>query len=275
MTYSYFSRNGDIVPIEQAVVPLSDVAFSYGFGVYETIRIINDTVYFLEDHSRRLMESARIISLEHSFSADFVAASVEQLAEKTAGGTYNLKVLLIGGPTKDEAALYILCLNPLFPDRKLYAEGAALISYAHERTFPHAKSLDMLHSYLAYRQARQAGAYDALFVNRQGCVTEGSRTNFFCLEGHTIITANEDEILLGVMRKVVLKVARENDFEVVQKAIKLSDVGDYEAAFVTSVSSKIMPVRSIDDIELGSPPPALKILMKQCDQFMETCGGRL
>lgn len=275
MVYRHFSHNGTILPIGQAVVPVDSIEYAYGFGVYETIRVTNGRIDFLAEHSERLLESARIIALDHAFSISFIEKAVVALVQEVQPGTCNLKLLLIGGPDQASAALYILCLNPFFPDRKLYRDGAALITYDYERAFPHAKSLNMLQSYLAYRQAKEHQAYDALFINREGCITEGSRTNFFCMRDRTIVTPPDDDVLLGVMRKAALRVAAEAGFVIEQKRIPLQELPQYENAFVTSTSSKIMPVRSIDDHHFGPPTPELKELMDKLDHFLATCEGRM
>jgi branched-subunit amino acid aminotransferase/4-amino-4-deoxychorismate lyase len=124
---------------------------------------------------------------------------------------------------------------------------------------------------MAYRKARENGSYDALLVNRSEYITEGSRTNFFCVDKTAIVTPNEDGILLGVMRKVVLKVAEQNNIEVICKDIRLGDIKNYDAAFVTSTSSKIMPVRSIDNISIGPLSSTLDILIKKCNQYLSDC----
>src|SRR3990167_8822085 len=67
MDFKYFSRNGKILPIEDATIPLSNIEYQYGFGVYESIRIANGTPLFLNEHLERLENSAKIIGLEHSF----------------------------------------------------------------------------------------------------------------------------------------------------------------------------------------------------------------
>ena len=268
MDFKYFSQNGKILPIEQAVIPISNIEYGYGFGVYENIRISNGVIYFLKDHTDRLLESAKIIGLTHSFDEEIIKNSILDLIKNYKTETFNLKILLIGASTKEKAILNILCLNPLFPDKKLYRDGAEFITYNYERPFPHAKTLNMLQSYLAYSKAKKSGAYDALLINQNGFITEGTRTNFFCIKGRTIYTPFEKDILLGVMRKAMLKVALENKYSVVEKNIKLEDVKSYNGAFVTSTSSKIMPIKSIDGILVGYPDE-LKELMKLLNNFLE------
>ncbi len=275
MDFKYFSRNGEILPVGEAQVPLASIEYAYGFGVYESIRVSKGVTYFIDDHIERLVESAGIIGLAHTFTPDGVSAAITDLLGKNEVETCNVKILLIGGRTPEDAQLNILCLNPLFPDKKLYRDGVHTITYLYERAFPHAKTLNMLQSYLAYRKAKKAGAYDALLVDREGRLIEGTRTNFFCMKGKTLFSPKEEDILLGVTRKAVLKVAAQNGFDIAQKDIRLADLGGYDAAFLTSTSSKILPIRTIDDFQLGEQPAALKDLMAAFDTFLENCGGKL
>jgi len=270
MKYTYFSHNGKLLPAEQAAVPLSNIEYSYGFGVYETIRVAGGVIYFLQEHCQRLMESARIIGLSHNFDENFVGNAVRSLVKETDVPAYNLKLLLIGGHGADAADLYITCLSPHFPDRKLYRTGATLISERLERLFPQAKSLNMFTSYKAYQRAQQAGAYDALLINQAGCITEGTRTNFFGLLERTLVSPPAADCLHGVTRSNVIDVAHKSGFSVEETPMKLDEVGRYDSVFITSTPSKVMPIRSIDTQVWNQPvPPALKELMDAYDRFID------
>ncbi|TSC86420.1 MAG: Uncharacterized protein G01um10148_406 [Parcubacteria group bacterium Gr01-1014_8] len=275
MAFRYFSKNGKLLGVGEANIPLSNIEYSYGFGVYETIRVANKTPYFLVDHIERLGESARMIGLEHPFGGEEVEKYVTELIKKNEVETANLKMLLIGASKAEDAQLFIICLNPLFPDKKLYRDGATFITYEYERAFPHAKTLNMLQSYLAYKKAKEAGAYDALLVNRNGSLIEGTRTNFFCIQDKNIFTPREEEILLGVTRKAMLKVALDNGYTVQEGDISWGEIQNSDGAFITSTSSKIIPVRSIDDTELKSIPDSLRDLMRIFDEFLGGCAGKM
>lgn len=274
MDFKYFSQNGKVLPIEQAVIPLNNIEYSYGFGVYESLRVNNGTVYFIDDHIERLIESAKIIDLEHSFDEKFIKKSISDLIHDYKSETFNLKILLIGGSSKEKAIINIFCLNPFFPDKKLYREGAEFITYQYERAFPHAKTLNMMRSYLAYKNAKESGSYDALLINNEGFVTEGTRTNFFCIKDKTIFTPLEKDILFGVMRKAMLKVAKQNNYKVVESNIKLEEIKTFDGAFVTSTSSKIIPIKSVDGTILNIHDH-LKGLMKLLNNFLENCQGKM
>ena len=275
MSFKYFAHNGDCKLLKDAVIPVSNIEYAYGFGVYETIRVTRGVPFFLADHLARLSESADIIGIEHGFTEDAIADTIATLIDKNDIDTCNLKILLIGAPTKEEAQLFIVCLNPLYPDKKLYREGAMCVTYAYERPFPHAKSLNMLQSYLAYKKAKEAGAYDALLVDNDGCITEGTRTNFFCIAGKTLISPPSEKILLGVTRKAVLRVAKTNGFDYEERPITWGEMMKYDGAFVTSTSSKIIPIRAIDGEDLPRSAPALRELMQKFDEFLDSFEGPL
>jgi branched-subunit amino acid aminotransferase/4-amino-4-deoxychorismate lyase len=133
----------------------------------------------------------------------------------------------------------------------------------------------MLQSYLAYKQAKESGAYDALLINNKGYITEGTRTNFFCIKDNIIYTPAENEILLGVTRKALLKVAIENGYTVQEEQIRLEDVSQYDGAFISSTSSKIVPIKSIDGQDMNPKPDTLKRLMVLFDDFLAASNGTL
>ncbi|HEY5152967.1 MAG TPA: aminotransferase class IV [Candidatus Saccharimonadales bacterium] len=278
MTYEYFSHNGEILPIDRAVIPLNNIEYSYGFGVYETVRLAKGTLYFPDDHCRRLMESARIIGLAHNFSEASVRAALEALIAGNKAETCNLKILLIGGSGADKASLDILCLNPLFPDHRLYEEGATCTTYDYERAFPGAKTLNMLQSYIAYREAKQADAYDALLVDREGRLTEGTRTNFFAVKGRTLVTPPAKYVLPGVTRHYLIKAAERQGFEVAEREIELANISEYDGACLTSTSAKVMPIRSLGKQAWPTIAPAITELVSAFDGFLheyvQTASGK-
>lgn len=272
MAYDVFSRNGQILPTAEAVIPISNIEYAYGFGVYESIRVVRGKALFLEDHLKRLMESAKVIGLQHPFDITMIGTWTNELVRRVEGDALNLKMLLIGAKKTADVQLYIIPLAPLFPDKRMYQRGATTISVRHERYLPQAKTLNMLPSYMAYSKAKAAGCYDAVYVNHEGCITEGTRTNFFVIRGRTIVSPPKEHILEGVTLLHVLDVATKNGFQIAYENIPLADIATYDGAFLTSTSSKIMPLSKIDDIEL-TIPAALKELMGLFDAFQMTAAG--
>lgn len=274
MNLDKFSHNGAILPITKATLPLTNIEYQYGFGVYDTLRVVKGIPYFRNYHTKRLLASAGMIGLEHQFSEDSINQYVTELAQAfNSVEVFNLKTLLIGGPTSEEAHLYILPLMPRFPDRKLYRHGANVITVQYERPFPQAKTLSMLRSYLAYKEATNKNCYDALAVGHDGKIREGTRTNFFLVKRKAIYTPPDDLVLDGVTRQIVLSLARDNGYEIIYEAVTPLDLMNYDGAFLTSTSSKIVPIRGIDDKEYDTISPNLKLLMNIYDEFLISCKG--
>lgn len=254
MTGPYFSLNGVLTPVDQATVPLDDLAFAYGFGVYETLKVRHGVLYFAEMHEERLWHSARTIGLEHPFRQGDFQRFLRELVAANGTGDANLKALLIGGPMAADARLSILQLAPLFPDRKNYKHGGTAVTWQGERVYPQAKTLNMLVSYLAYRHARSRDAYDAVLVNRYGQVTEGTRTNFFVTDGTALACAPAAQVLEGVTQLTVRQVIRDLGIPLEERPLPLAELGLWKGAFLTSTSTKIMPLRQIDDVEVPLSP---------------------
>jgi D-alanine transaminase/branched-chain amino acid aminotransferase len=263
VAFDYFSHNGKVLSAEQAQVPLASIEYSYGFGVYETIRVSHGTAHFVDDHMRRLELSAKTIGLEHSFTPSEITGYITDIIAANEVETCNVKLLLIGGKTAADASLFILCLAPYFVDRKLYKTGCHCTTYDYERMYPHAKTLNMLPSYVAYRDAVAQGAHDALLINRRGEITEGTRSNFFVLKENTIYSPPASEILLGVTRDHILALAKEQGFDIVHRPIPLSSLNNYNAAFLTSTSAKILPIHSVDSTVLPPVPENLQALVRK------------
>jgi len=266
----YFCKNGHILPIEEANISLSNIEYSYGFGVYENLRIRNNILYFVDQHIERLFKSAEVINLNHSLKHSQVKKYIEDLIKVLQADSYNLKMLLIGGANP---LLFIIPLAPRFPDRKLYSIGAKTITVENERLFPNAKTLNMLASYLSYRKAKDNDCYDALLVDSEKNIAEGTRTNFFTMRDNIIFSPPKEKILEGVTKITVLHVAKKHGFEFKEINIPLSEIGSYDGAFLTSSSAKIVPIKQINDFAFPQIPEKLKELMKLYDNFLKESKG--
>ncbi|MFH1784938.1 MAG: aminotransferase class IV [Candidatus Micrarchaeota archaeon] len=271
MELKYFIKNNKICPVSEAVISLFNIEHNYGFGVYENIKIKNSKPCFLDEHITRLFSSASLVRMEHGFSKTDISKSINQLIQKLSDQkiNINLKMVLMGAKQKKDTTLYILPLNPHFIDRKLYRDGVKTLTKKYERWMPQAKTLNMLPSYVYYSEAKNQGCYDVLFVDKQNNVIEGSRTNFFVIDGKTIVTAPEEEVLNGVTRRYVIEIARKNNYTVKEEMIKLEDLEGYKSAFLTSTSSRIVPINKIDDIEFGKPSKELVELMGKFDEYLK------
>ncbi|MCX7787185.1 MAG: aminotransferase class IV [Spirochaetes bacterium] len=264
----YCIFNQRLIPIEQAVVSVDDLNFSYGYGVYETLKVRNRILYFPSLHEERLFHSASVIGLSHPFKPGDITGGIQELVRANKTEHTNIKVLLIGGDTAEQARLYIMTLNPLFPDRKDYKQGATALIYPGERVFPEAKTLNMLVSTLAFRAAKKAGAYDAVLKNRDGYLTEGTRTNLFYVKGEVVYTPPRKQVLEGVTRITLLDALQKKGIPVQERPILATEIPDQDGFFLTSTSTKVMPLKKLGEHNL-TIPSLLREIMKHYDAYLE------
>ena len=261
-----FSRNEELLPIDKGVIPLDDVSFSYGFGVYETLKVRENVLFFPELHIERLLNSALLISLRHDFSAKNAQERLEKLVEANARIPCNIRVLLIR--RENGADWYAFALSPFFVPRRAYREGISTLLVEGERPFPQAKTLGVLVSALAYRQAKERGAYDALLVDRERYVREGTRTNIFYSDGNTVFTPPATQVLDGVTRRTLMELLDKKGLRIVERPLKVEEIPDYAGFFLTSTSSNVLPISRIGEREV-SIPPIVKVCMEEYREYMK------
>jgi len=265
-----FSKNGTVLPISEATVSLLNIEYSYGYGVYETLKLRNKILYFVDQHLERLEHSLRTIEISSQYTTTEIKKFLFEFVESLAVDSCNIKILVIGGP---DTAIYIFASAPLFPDRKLYQKGARLMTYEYERLFPTAKTLNMLPSYIAYKKAQEHGCYDALLIDHNQIILEGTRTNFCLIKDKTIFHAPRQRILGGVTLLTLSQVAQVNGFELVEKEVPLQNLQDYDGAFITSTSTKIMPVAQVNDFVYPQIPESVHKLVSLYDEFLDRSQG--
>lgn len=272
MKFKYFLRNGTLTPISKATIPLDNILYQYGYGVYETLKVRDGILYFVKEHIERLKKSAKLLGLKHQLKNKDLRQQIYKLVKNNIIKDCNIKILLIGGKTAKESQLFVLPLPPLLPDGKLYLRGASLESVNYERFLPNAKTLSMLRSFLYLSHANKKGFYDALLLDDKNNILEGTRTNFFVMIGKTIFTAPRNKALEGVTRQTLIFVAKKNGFKVIERNISIKKLNKFDSAFLTSTSSNIIPVTKIDNYKLNISLQ-LKELMKIYDDFLINSRG--
>lgn len=269
-----FSHNGKIKPLSEAIIPADRIESMYGFGVYETLKVRNHIVYFVKEHIERLFHSADCIDLIHEYTRSDIESALTELLAEVDADSLNIKILLIGGPDATDAQFFIFPLAPLYPKKSWYRDGVTVCSYVYERWMPQSKSLNMLPSYYYYTQAKREGHYDALFVDTNLCVREGTRTNFYVMKGSHICSPPKEDVLEGVTMKTIERAIRTSDFSITYKKIPYTSLSTYDSAFLSSTSSKILPIRTIDGKEFRISPELQK-LIELYNQALERSGGDL
>jgi branched-subunit amino acid aminotransferase/4-amino-4-deoxychorismate lyase len=127
----------------------------------------------------------------------------------------------------------------------------------------------MLPSYIIYKHAQKVDAYDALLIDQNGNITEGTRSNFFVIRDKTLYTPPISKVLNGITRRTVIECANQNGFEVIEQDIPLETVFNYDGAFLTNTSGKIVPIKTIDTQSFTEISRELIKLMKQYVNYLD------
>jgi branched-chain amino acid aminotransferase len=258
-TQSWWYISGSWAHPHQATLSINDVAVLRGYSAFESLRTYDRRPFHLEEHLNRLFRSAELIELEMPFTHESIAEVIRQVIERNPYNHASLRILVTGGESDDGVMpsglpqLAVL-ISPLGErDMERFARGVKLITSHLMRVSPEAKTSNYVAAIRSLKQAARQHASDALFVNEQDHVLEGTRSNFFIFQGDTLITPRAG-ILLGVTRNTVLALAQ-GRFAIEERPILLSELAHVDEAFITSSSKEITPVTQIDDIIIGPGKP--------------------
>ena len=246
----YVLHNGALISAEDAHLPVSRREVLFSFGIYESLKVRAGVPLFVEEHLERLSESARILDLQHSYDPDHFIEAITRLVEANELDEATLRIQMFGG---DEPFYYVVPFPlPRYPNW-YYAEGVPSISYEGERVMPRAKSNCLLLNYIALREAQRQDAVEALLVNREGNVLEGTRSNLYAYHRGTILSPEQD-VLYGVTRKHILEWGRQAGYRIEYMPLPRRSIlnREYEGLFISSTSMGAVPVQRVDDVEM--PP---------------------
>lgn len=247
---SYVSRNGSLIVPAEATVSVFNPALSGAYGVYESMQVVRRRVFALAAHMERLAHSATLLDFPLPASPAVLESWINELLTANDVSDCVLRIYIIGPENGGEAAVFIWPQPvPVYPD-VLYAEGATAITFEGKRYLPEAKSLNNLVSYLSRRRAQEAGVHEAL-LHFAGWLTEGSNSNLFAVLDGVLLTAPAHQVLSGVTRDIVLRLASENAIAFSLKPVALADISRWSECFITSTSRHIMPVTAIDGRPVG------------------------
>lgn len=267
--------NGRFVSKDKACLPLNDLGIVRGYGVFDFMRTYRGRLFRLQDHLRRLENSARVMRIEIPWTTAEIENIILETLARNDLPEARMRVLMTGGVSEDaitpvgDPSLAII-VAPLHSYPAEYYEcGTKVITVAMERFLPSAKSLNYICAILALREARATGAVEALYVDQHGHILEGTTTNFLVFRGDQLITPR-DNVLEGVTKKVILELAQKH-FEIVERDIALSEISAVDEAFICASNKEIMPVVRIDDITVGQGEPGenTRKLMKLFREYIE------
>ena len=248
--------NGQYVPSDEAGLPLNDLGFVRGYGVFDLLRTYGRSPFRLHEHVQRLQRSAARIDLPLPWRGEEIETIVhETLRRNPHAHDVSIRIVVTGGESAgflmpEEKPTLIVMLAAINPNKpELFANGAALITVDHERFMPSVKSLNYITAIISLKAARKAGAIEALYRTHDGLVTECTTSNFFAFKGDRLVTSDVS-VLDGVTRGAALEVA-EDLHEIDYRPLPYAELAEMDEAFITSTTKEIMPIVRVDDIQIG------------------------
>lgn len=264
--------NGRYVQAERAKVSAFDRGFSYGDGLFETIRTYAGWVFGLDRHLARLKKGADQIGIP--FEGDVgewrqvMAELLRRSSLRTADASLRLTVTrgpdVLGSllpPAAPPLPTLLLVARPLdagIAERQQLGIGAVTVHWGSPFNPLQIKSLDYLYNMLAMAQAHREGAQEALFVDHDGTIVEGTTSNVFSISKGILTTPPESSGLLpGITREVVIELAKKEGLILREASLPLQDLLASEEAFLTGSLKEIMPLITVDGRTIGTGNPGL------------------
>lgn len=279
--------NKGLVDEAEAKISVFDHGLLYGDGVFEGIRVYSGRVFELDAHIRRLFESARAIRLAMPMTKEELVDAVETTVKANGIVDGYIRLVVTRGIgslgldpfTCEGSGLFIIADKVQLYPEELYEQGVRVISATTVRNHPLAlspqvKSLNYLNNILAKIEALDSNVPEAVMYNHEGYVAEATGDNVFIVKNSVIYAPPvEAGSLEGITRAVVIRLARHEGLEIVEKNLTRYDLYVCDEFFLTGTAAEVIGVVEIDGRVIGDgrPGPITKLLR---ERFYEYAHGK-
>ena len=260
--------DGEIIDWQEANVHLLTHTLHYGLGVFEGVRAYNtprgSSIYRLDDHTDRLFKSAQTVSMKIPFSQiEINDAHKTVISLNNLNEAYIRPMCFYGSEGMGLRAdnLQVHCMvaawewpSYMEPEAREKGIKVKLSSYTRQVRNPVSSAKvngNYVHSIVALNEALAEGFDEALMLDAEGNVAEGSGENIFIVQDNTLITPDLDASLDGITRRTILDLAKELNIKYEIKKIKSEDVFNADEAFFTGTAAEVVPINSLDNILIG------------------------
>lgn len=282
--------DGELVDWHDAQIHILTPTLHYGWGVFEGIRAYETergaAVFQHRKHMERLLRSAQILQMEVPYSVDELMDATRELIRVNELPACYIRPLVYLGygemglnplPSKVRVAIVVWPWGTYLGDEGLKngvrAKTSSWVRIGANMIPTGTKACGVyINSSLAKVEALQAGYEEAILLNEHGHVAEGSGENVFVVRDGTLLTPPLAEgVLRGITRDTVMEFARDLDIPFAETTLLRQDLYLAEEAFYTGTAAEVVPIRSVDDREIGAPGPITKQLQ---DLFFAVVKGK-
>ena len=263
--------DGELVPWKEAKVHVLTHTFHYGVGVFEGVRAYSTPdqgtcIFRLQEHTERLFRSAKILQMNMPWDKEALnAAQREVVRVNGLEEGYLRPMCFLGsegmGLRADNLQTHVMVAAwpwPSYMDPEARDRGIAVRTSSYTRhhvniTMCKAKANgNYINSILALREAIDSGCEEALMLDNEGYVAEGSGENFFMVRDGVIYTPDLTSCLDGITRNAIFRIAGDEGYEIREKRITRDEVYICDEAFFTGTAAEVVPIRELDSRQIGS-----------------------
>lgn len=283
--------NGSYAPIDKATVPITTHAIHYGTTVFEGIRAYwngeNLHVFRLDDHIRRFRRSGHFYDMTLNYTDEEVADVITGICKENSlrESCYIRPFYFVGQhgislhvtPKADTImAVFAFPFGDLFDKSGISTVISSWRKFSDASTPVQAKmGGNYLNSIIATRDAKAAGADEAIFLDLSGNVSESPGANVFVVRDGRILTPTlASSVLEGITRATVFEIARSLGFEAIEQEISRSEMMRAEELFLTGTAAEIIPVTSVDLHKIGDGRPG-RITQMVMQRYHDIVLGRI
>ena len=255
--------NGLYCNIQEAKININDRGYHFGDAVYEVILYNNGIFYDYDGHIKRLFNSLKLINIKFHLSAQQLKIIVKNLFRLNRVNFGSIYIQVSRGVADRNHSYFGLNSKPVLTmivSKKKNnisdeIKGVKAITMVDNRwSRPDIKTTQLLPNVLAKTFANEKNAYEGIFVDHEGYVTEGSSSNIWIInKNNEILTREIDgKILSGITRKTISQFAKNNNFKMLEKKFTKDEMLNSREVFLTSASSFVTPIIEIDNIKIGN-----------------------
>jgi D-alanine transaminase len=262
--------NGRYLPLAEASINIEDRGYQFSDGVYEVCEVRGGRLVDERRHIERLGRSLSELRIAMPMAAESLGVILREVVRRNRVRWGIVYLQITRGvsrrdhafpPANTKPSIVVTARNlDAASAEKNAADGIAVISVPENRwERVDIKSVSLLPNVLAKQTAREQGAREAWFVDKQGFVTEGSSSNAWIVtKNNTVVTRHVDHgILKGITRTVVLDIIAAQGMKLDVRPFTMDEAYQAKEAFVTSASQAVMPVVKIDGRPVGNGAPGL------------------
>jgi len=277
--------NGNFLPKDEIHISPDDRGFLFADGIYEVIRWYEGFFFDMEGHMLRMKRSMREIRVSWPEADSFPSVAHDLIVRNNLQDTPSLVYIEVTrGASPRSHAFPSPAVKPTVysfargfsPDKEKITTGIGAILRKENRwSRCDIKSVSLLPNILSFQEAWDTGCFECIFV-RDGLITECAHSNvFFVIDGVLYTHPESENILSGITRKNILRIANATGIPVSETALPVSRLKEISESFITNTSFEIAPVISIDNTNVGDgkPGPVTKLLREKFDAEIRALKG--